>query len=699
MTPALAAPAALLLGALVGLPILAHLTRQRPTERVAFGAMLLVRRLVKRLRRRRQLKDRLLLALRALAVLLAVLAAAQPRLTWVDDRPLTDTPGRMVFVVDRSFSMGLQDRGGTLLARARGAAIRELRELPDGVEVGLVVYGAEALAHGAGLTTDRESLVARLETLEPELGPGDLRAGLLEARRMLGGEPGEIVLFTDEAGPAMIPAATAELARIVDAGSAVRPEPIVAEPPRNVAITEARYGDGLEGGTLTVRVANFGPDPLEVPCVVNLPDGADIPVFVDLPGEGPAEARVTVPREARGGIGTVSCDDPDLPADDTRWFHLPDVGATRVLVVDGDPGDTPTQSEVYFLERALAPWGGGQSGVKPDVISPSGLGALDPAVHGTVFLANVSDPRPHAERLRDFVRGGGTLVIGVGDNVSADRYAAAFGSLMPAALDVPRTLAGLSEDPIPVQPPDVSLSLFRPFARGGRGSFRRIGVRRVFTVEPYTDGRDVTTLLRLEGGMPALIERRVGGGRVVLWTSTFDQHWSDLGLQAVFMPLVQRLAGVGGAGANATREDALVGDVVTLALPEGTDEVVVERGDGARISSRRDGSRVVFRADEPGGYAVRIPDGPAIAWVAVNLDPVESDVRRTHSVAAVEAALEPDLFTRHVELSQAALGGALIAMLLSAGLAVFGRAREGEEAEAPVAGDGLDAPVAPGGTP
>ena len=40
-------------------------------------------------------------------------------------------------------------------------------------------------------------------------------------------------------------------------------------------------------------------------------------------------------------------------------FHLPRIGASRVLVVDGDPGAASIDSEVYFLERALSPLGAG----------------------------------------------------------------------------------------------------------------------------------------------------------------------------------------------------------------------------------------------------------------------------------------------------------------------------------------------------
>ena len=133
-------PSALLLLGLVGLPVLAHLTRQAPTERVPYGAMLLVRRLVKRLRRRRQLKDPLILALRVLAVAAAVLAAAGPRYSYQADIPEFGGSGRVVVVIDRSMSMMQQDAGATLLQRARDEAAARVRALPDGAQVGLVTF-------------------------------------------------------------------------------------------------------------------------------------------------------------------------------------------------------------------------------------------------------------------------------------------------------------------------------------------------------------------------------------------------------------------------------------------------------------------------------------------------------------------------------------------------------------------------------
>jgi len=667
-------PAALALSALAILPLIAHMARQTPRDRRPFGAMLLLDRVVKRLRRRRRVKDWLLLLLRILALLAVVLGAAGPRWSYTGGVPEFGGSGRVVVILDRSMSMSLSDEGTTLLARARSSAVQLVRELPTGTLVGAVVFGNQADRLTPSLTADHERVIAALEEVQPGGGTSDLRAALLEARMLLGGEAGEVVVFSDEAGPRMVAEATGELEHLVKAGNAVIPRPVKGNPPRNVAVISAVYGEGIEGGAVTLRMANFGPDPVEVACEVVLPDGAEIPIFADLPPEGEGEEQITVPAEALGGVGRATCEDPDLPFDDTRYFHLPRVGASRVLVVDGDPGDTPVRSEVYFLERALAPWGGLRTGVRPDVVTPSGLANLDPETHRVVFLANVADPRPIGPRLIEFVRKGGSLVITGGDNVTADRYNAALGTILPAEMRKQRSLAAPGEEGVPLALPDPELDLFKPFTRGGRAGFGRVRSTRVLTFEPYQDSDEVHTLASYLGGLPALVERRVGNGRVLVWTGTVDLGWGNLPLQAVFMPLVQSLVTYlgGEAGGGTAQFDAIVGERVVVPLPDVVMEPDVLGPDKNPVRSRIEGSNLVFVPERPGAYALSLENGPPLAWVAVNVSPDESDVRSYDSLAVVEKELDPELFVRYVDLSSGLFGLALVLMLLQALVAVRG---------------------------
>ncbi|MCB9777432.1 MAG: VWA domain-containing protein [Alphaproteobacteria bacterium] len=696
MTAALLAPAALALAALVGLPVLAHLTRQRPDKTVPYGAVLLLQRLARKQRRKRRLRDPLLLALRLLALLLVVAAVARPELRWPGAPPEVGGTGAVVVVLDNSLSMDLRegilategldgDGTGTLLSVARQRAVDLVRSLPDGTLVGAVVIGGHAERLTPQLSADRALVAAALEDVRQTQGTTDLAGGLREARRMLGGQGGEVVVYTDEAGPVAVPGATEELELLTAQGGALTPEPVRPARPRNLAVTDARYGDGPEGGSVRIRVANFGDADVEAPVTVTLPDGAAITAFVEVPAGETAEEAVTVPRVAAGGVGRAQVDDSALAADDGYAFHLPRVGASRVLVVDGDPGATPVASEVYFLERALAPWGAtaaARGGVLPDVTSPAGLASLDSGDHQVVFMANVGDPASAAGPLLEFVRSGGGLVIAVGDNVTADRYNAALGRLLPSPLREPVSLVSPGEPGVPVELPDTALELFAPFARGGRAAFGQARTRRLMTLQPFEDDENVRTLLRLQGGQPLLVERRVGQGRVLLWTTTLDLGWTDLPLQAMFMPLVQRTVSYlgGDAGGGGERRSVTVGDTVSVPLPDSALDVTVEGPRGPVAVVVRSGS-ATFVAEAAGAYVVETPGAPALAWVAANVDPVESDVRPGPTLVETAAEVDPDRFLRRVSLSPWLLAGGLAFAFISAVAALRRVGHEDEAAE------------------
>lgn len=658
-------------------PILAHLTRQEPREQRPFGAMLLLDRLQRNPRRRRRLRDRLLLLLRALAVLAVVASAAGPELRLPAETGLVGGSGRVVVVLDDSMSMDQAVGAGTAFSAARTEAAALLRGLPEGARAAVVTAGEPVSVIGSGLSDDHDALAAAVDAWVQGHGATDLHGALTTARGLLEGEPGEVVVLSDEAGPGVVEACAIDLERLHATGSRVIPRPVGPETPANVFVAEAAYGEGVEGGAVTVRLVNYGPEAMEVPTTVELPDGTTITSFASVPaaGEAPAtaEARFTVPRQAQGGVAAVRLAEGALPLDNARWFHLPEVGASRVLLVDGDPGSTPTRSEVYFLERALSPYG--SAGVAVDVVAPAGLELLEEGPYRVAWVANLADPGPVAPALVDFVRGGGGLVLAVGDNVTAERWNTALSSLLPVPLGRPRDLVSLdAESGEPLARPDPALDLFAPFTQGGLDAFPRVRQRRVLTTTPYEDDEELRTLLRFQSGVPALIERSVGTGRVLLWTSTVDLGWGNAPLQAVFAPFVLRVTGwLGGeVGANARRLETEVNQAVSVPLPEGVTDVEVRGPDGTTLPSTRSAEALAFTPKQPGAYAVGVPGEPPRAWVAVNHAAAESDVRRGAGLAEVEAAVDPASSARRLSLGPWVLvGGA--ALLLGAALLAAGR--------------------------
>ena len=130
--------------------------------------------------------------------------------------------------------------------------------------------------------------VAIEDVAQTQLGT-DLVGGIREGRRLLGGGGGEVVVFSDEAGPSAVAAALPEIELLTEQGGALVPMPQRAAVAANVAVIGAKYGSGPEGGSVRVRVASFGPDKVEVPCTVELPDGTEITAFVQV-GAGECQA-------------------------------------------------------------------------------------------------------------------------------------------------------------------------------------------------------------------------------------------------------------------------------------------------------------------------------------------------------------------------------------------------------------------------
>ncbi len=681
MSPGLLFPAALGLLVLAAGPVLAHLARRRPENVVEYGAMLLLQRLQQRQRRRRRVHDWLLLLLRLLAVLLVILAVTRPELRWPETDPDTAPRGPMVVVLDNSLSMDqrLSASGETtLFAQARDEAVAWVRALPEGTEVAAVTIGGQAVLVSDVLSGDRGAVADALEDVRQTWGTTDLAGGLHEARRLLDGRGGRVHVWTDEAGDVAVPASRSELELMSTQNIALVPHVVRGPSQANVVVTGATYGDGVEGGTVRVSLANHGVDPIEVPLFVELPDGTRITAFADIPARGVAEETVTVPRVTDGGVAVARVEDPSLSKDDAFAFHLPRVGASRVLVVDGDPGLTPTASEVYFLERALAPWGPGtaQAGVMPVVTSMAGVVDLDPDVHRVVMLANVADPSGLATRLTDFVRRGGGVVIALGDNVTADRYNGPLGGILPALLRRPRALASPGEVGEATALPLADLTLFAPFARGGRAGFSRVHWRTLATLEPFEQDDDHRVLLETEGGLPLLVERRLGLGRVLLFTGTLDLGWGDFPLQAVYMPFIQRLVSYlgGEAGGGATRLTALVDQTVTVEVPGDYGELEV-RGPSGAVAARVRSDGVQFQPTEPGAYTVHAQGAPPLAWVAVNTDPIESDLVPGPALVELAAEVDPERYQQRVELGPWLMAAALLFGLVQAIVAVVQRRR------------------------
>ncbi len=135
-------------------------------------------------------------------------------------------------------------------------------------------------------------------------------------------------------------------------------------------------------------------------------------------------------------------------------------------------------------------------------------------------------------------------------------------------------------------------------------------------------------LARYDDGAVAVAERRTGAGRVIVWTSTLDDSWTDLAVKPVYLPLVHQLVRYL-ARYEQTPSWLTVGQVVDLtsmAAQIRADRIVVTPS-GQRTTQRAN-SPGLLELTEQGVYEVRAggaTTGRPLA-IAVNIDPAEADL-------------------------------------------------------------------------
>jgi hypothetical protein len=118
-----------------------------------------------------------------------------------------------------------------------------------------------------------------------------------------------------------------------------------------------------------------------------------------------------------------------------------------------------------------------------------------------------------------------------------------------------------------------------------------------------------------------LLERPLGSGRVLLFTSSLDKEWNDLPLQPAFVPLMAGIANHLLGGAGFTSEADLGSTLAVRALGFAGGQIFDPSGDAALGLGA--GSDDVL-LDQVGFYEV--VGGGTSELVAVNFDARESDL-------------------------------------------------------------------------
>lgn len=629
--------------ALLLLPVIAHLMGSREVPRFELPTVRFLLQAQQTLRRRWHLDDTWLLLARLLALAAAVLLFARPVLhrpvrVMAGPLPAVDT----VLVVDRSLSTrsrdGRMQEGRTRQSfdGVRERALEVLDQLDPGARVGLVWMDHRGRPAAGGLTLDRGGLRQALRAAEPGFGGTDLEPALRQAALLLGGSlEGHVIVLGDGTASAL-PGAPPEEWR---PGLALTVEDL------------AGPGEGLRNRTVLDVVVEDPADPaLGVPLEVIVAGAGAVGgdrVTIDLEIEGLDPIRGTLEGGDRKRFlafdpppglvpGTAVLGADDLPDDDRTPFFLTGSRALRVHLVGGQAGSTPREDELYYAVTALRPGPGAPGEVEPVVLDRDAIGEL-PARPGTVLvLANAPATEKLAREVQRLLDGGAGVLVAAGSLVDRDRYRALLGPVLPAFPGAVKARDGSAFEAaeLGLAAPDITDPLWEPFAEGGRSTFPRARFEQVMEVEPRLEPGS-RVLLRYTDGRAALLERAVGPGRLILYTSTLDDDWNDLPIRPIYTPILHQLVRYLAGDLERSGGDVVfIGERPSIPLPpsrrgaglevHGPDDRIVPvelTGDPARP--------VLLPApDRPGHYRLVRPTadgGEQVHWrYCARIDPAES---------------------------------------------------------------------------
>lgn len=514
-------PALLAALPLLGLPIIAHLTRRETARPWPFPSLRWIEPRPLPRRATRQPRDAILLALRLLVTAGLILLAAGPR--WIS--PLTageDLP--TIIYLDCSASMA----GWESWPRARQAVDELLASSGTANRPGLVAFSDRleiAIPPGQTNARWREAL----QDLAPRPVRGRPAAGLAAAHDWLAGRPGRIIVISDLQETDWLAQEWPVLA--------ARLEWIPTGRPRTgqLAWSAVRAIPAENGGwTVAAQVANSGAQPATTEAVlraggqswsqtVTVPPRQTIPVHFDISAR-PAQAAAC----ELGGDA--------YPLDNIRYFWLGAPPPRPVLMLAETNGSAPAAAEEFFLAQT---WQAGQTDVKILAFDPrqsaEGLPAAAEILMVPAHFPAAIIPWPLLEA---HLAKGGLLWINLGpEAVQVLREAARLGWAAPRYLGPAGVSGGRRERYVFAAPPPGG-PLGDIFSGEGGRDLAMATVRRYARLESSIDSE---VLLGLDNGDPFLIRFPAGRGVVVMMAAPADAEWTDLPLRNAFLPLVREV--------------------------------------------------------------------------------------------------------------------------------------------------------------
>ena len=591
--------------AAIGLPFWIHLLRQYRSTPHPFSSLMFFEQRTQSSIKHRRLRYLLLLSLRVLLLLLIAFAFANPFVT----RTSGGASGRKMLIigVDNSFSM----RYGDHLARAKQQALQAVSNLNSG-ERGQVLAVNSHIQFLTQPVEDADQLKAAIQAIQPtdEHSSYGEFARALRTIAQASKIPLEVHFISDMQKSSM-PPAFADLRLGSDTNlifhsvadskapnwlveSVIAPGKIYD--PKKVHVQAVIAGVGTEA---TKRTASL------------VLDGKTLESkSIDIPANGRATVEFLSLESPYGFHKAEIRIQPDdsLREDDLFPFAVERADPHPVLFLHQGG---QSRGELYY-RAALESVPEAGFVIEPLPVEQAANQAF--SKYAFVVLSDIgSMPAGLENSLRVYVNGGGSLLVALG----------------PASVAMQR---------VPVSGEAIQSSSYASregdrFQTVASADAEHPSLRRANKLEGVQFLQDVRVdpgqsrvIARLTNQDPLLLEKQIGEGRVLVFTSTFDNLANDFPLHSSFVPFVEQTARYLGRQQDSSTNVAVDSYIELRSVKEHGAAVEVTDPDGKHpLSLKEAASAQSFQVNREGFYEIHRGNGRQ-EMVAVHADRRESDL-------------------------------------------------------------------------
>jgi Aerotolerance regulator N-terminal len=642
--------------ALVAAPIILHLVMRQQPKHLIFPALQFIRQRSSSNRRKLKLRHLILLALRCAAIVFLALALARPSLQatgWLGDQ---EAPIAAAIVFDTSPRMQYRHQNQTRLEVAQEVAEKVLKQLPRESDVAVLdsrtleaAFSIDAAVARQKIT--RLSITAAAQPL-PELCSQGLRLVSESSRGRK-----EVYVFTDLGRQAWSAEAAARLREklanktdvalyIIDVG---------VEDPKDLSLGDLRPS--------AESLAKNSPLSLQTELVADgaVADDRGVAIYTIDPSSGELQLRSQSPAKAtpeqpqpvdfqidglelgvHQGVVRIAGED-SLPSDDSRYFTVDVRPPWKVLVV----APKPVERRASLLTEPISPTPfrrTGQARFECDVIGFDELAAKSLDDYAAVCLL---DPPPMTDAvwqsLAGFAERGGGVAIWLGRHAQPQGHTVDEFNTAASQAVMPGKISRIwhRQDAF-LAPGDYQHPMLAKF-RGITGGvpWEEFAVDSHWQLADFAAG--VNPIMAYSNGQPAILEKSLGKGRVLVFTTPISDEvsdeplWNTLAIGSehwpYFMLVNEAMLYLVGSGED--RLNFWAGETAVVHLPENERQMIFslrtpEGEEFPQSIDQKTGTITITTTGSVGNYLLRAggTQGGVRRGFSVNVPAANTDLKR-----------------------------------------------------------------------